>query len=95
MSLFAEKRSRYHTVADALSEAIQNGVYPVGSMLPTEAKLCGQFGFSRQTIREATRLLVQLGILSRHHGIGTRVERDTVARGYVQRLAKISDIWQY
>ncbi|MEP6493378.1 MAG: GntR family transcriptional regulator [bacterium] len=95
MSLFAEKRSRYHTVADALSEAIQSGVYPVGSMLPTEAQLCEQFGFSRQTIREATRLLVQLGMLSRHQGVGTRVEHDLVAQAYVQRLAKISDIWQY
>ena len=95
MSLFAEKRPRYHTVADALSDAIQSGVYPVGSMLPTEAKLCEQFGFSRQTIREATRLLVGLGILSRHQGVGTRVERDAVAQEYVQRLQKISDIWQY
>jgi GntR family transcriptional regulator len=95
VSLFAEKRPRYHTVADALSQAIQSGAYPVGSMLPTEAKLCAQFGFSRQTIREATRLLVELGMLSRHQGIGTRVERSTIAREYVQRLQQVSDIWQY
>lgn len=95
MSLFAEKRPRYHTVADALSESIQRGTYPVGSMLPTEAKLCEQFGFSRQTIREATRLLVGLGMLSRHQGVGTRVERNAIAQEYVQRLQKVSDIWQY
>ena len=95
MSLFGDRQPRYHVVADALSRAIQNGEYPVGSLLPTEAQLCSQFGFSRQTIREATRLLVELGMLSRHQGVGTRVERDAVSQAYVQRLENISDIWQY
>jgi DNA-binding GntR family transcriptional regulator len=50
---------------------------------------------SRQTVREATRLLLQLGLVSRHQGVGTRVERATVAEHYVQRLTSPADITQY
>jgi GntR family transcriptional regulator len=95
VSLFEAKRPRYHVVADALSRAIQEGTYPVGSLLPTEAELCEMFGLSRQTIREAIRLLVELGLASRRQGVGTRVERRDVSQTYVQRLERVSDIWQY
>jgi DNA-binding GntR family transcriptional regulator len=95
VKVFEDKRPLYQTVAEQLSTAIQEGVYPVGSMLPTEAELCAKFDVSRQTIREATRLLLQLGLVSRHQGVGTRVERATVAEQYVQRLGQLPDLWQY
>lgn len=95
LKVFEDKRPLYQSVAEKLSQAIQEGTYPIGSMLPTEAELCAQFGVSRQTIREATRLLLQLGLVSRHQGVGTRVQRATVAEAYVQRLERLPDIWQY
>lgn len=95
LKVFEDKRPLYQTVAEQLSTAIEDGTYPVGSMLPTEAELCTRFGVSRQTIREATRLLLQLGLISRHQGVGTRVERATVAETYVQRLGALPDLWQY
>ena len=94
-NVFEERRPLYQTVAEQLTTAIEQGTYPVGSMLPTEAELCERFGVSRQTVREATRLLLQLGLVSRHQGVGTRVERATVAEHYVQRLATPADITQY
>lgn len=93
--VFEGKRPLYQTIAEKLSAAIQQGIHPVGSMLPTEAELCTKFGVSRQTVREATRLLLQLGLVSRHQGVGTRVERDAVVQQYVQRLGKLPDLWQY
>lgn len=93
--VFEERRPLYQTVAEQLTTAIEEGRYPVGTMLPTEAELCTQFGVSRQTVREATRLLLQLGLVSRHQGVGTRVERATVAEHYVQRLTSPADITQY
>lgn len=93
--LFEEKRPLYQLVAEQLTSAIEQGIHPVGSMLPTETLLCGRFGVSRQTVREATRLLLQLGLVSRHPGVGTRVERSTVAEHYVQRLANPNDLAQY
>lgn len=95
LKVFEEKRPLYQTVAEQLTAAIEEGRYPVGSMLPTEAELCTHFGVSRQTVREATRLLLQLGLVSRHQGVGTRVERATVAEHYVQRLTSPADITQY
>jgi GntR family transcriptional regulator len=95
VNVFEDKRPLYQTVAERLSAAIEDGTYPVGSMLPTEAELCTDFGVSRQTIREATRLLLQLGLVSRRQGVGTRVERATAAETYVQRLGALPDIWQY
>ncbi len=94
-NVFEERRPLYQTVAEQLTTAIEQGVHPVGTMLPTEAELCARFGVSRQTVREATRLLLQLGLVSRHQGVGTRVERATVAEHYVQRLATPADITQY
>jgi GntR family transcriptional regulator len=95
LNVFEDKRPLYQTVAEQLSRAIEDGTYAVGTMLPTEAELCTRFGVSRQTIREATRLLLQLGLVSRHQGVGTRVERATVAETYIQRLGALPDIWQY
>jgi DNA-binding GntR family transcriptional regulator len=95
LSVFEDRRPRYQTVAEELSLAIRDGAYPVGSMLPAEGELCAKFGVSRQTVREATRLLLQIGLVSRHQGIGTRVERRNAAETYVQRLGALPDLWQY
>src|ERR1700761_8216561 len=48
---------RYLQVARALRKEIVDGVYPVGSQLPTEHQLCERFSVSRYTIREALRRL--------------------------------------
>ncbi len=95
MRLFQEKRPLYQTVAEQLTVAIEAGQYRVDSMLPSEAELCAQFNVSRQTIREATRLLLQLGLVSRHRGLGTRVERATIGEHYVQRFGTPADIFDY
>ena len=92
---FEGRRPLYQAMAEKLSAGIQQGAYPVGTMLPTEAELCERYKVSRSTIREALRLLLQLGMVSRRQGIGTRVERDTVVQHYVQRLGGIPDLWQY
>ena len=94
-ALIEARRPLYHTVAERLSLAIREGSYRVGSLLPSEAELCAQFGVSRHTVREAIRRLQQAGLVASEHGIGTRVERDRVEARYVQTLASISDLWQY
>ena len=48
---------RYLQVARELRQDIVDGVYPVGSQLPTEHELCERFSVSRYTIREALRRL--------------------------------------
>ncbi len=63
----------YQRIARALREEIVSGVYPVGSLLPTEDSLCERFSVSRYTIREALRRLREDGLVSSRQGAGTVV----------------------
>ena len=50
-------------VAYRLTEAIRAGDVKVGDRLPSEQSLSEQLGVSRPTLREATKLLAQAGIV--------------------------------
>jgi DNA-binding GntR family transcriptional regulator len=65
---------QYTQLAQELLRRIDAGDYPVGSLLPTEAELCKRYAVSRITARAAVRELQSRGLVSRHPGIGTRVE---------------------
>lgn len=86
---------RYATVADALIRDIAAGRYPVGALLPPETDLCAQYGVSRHTVREATRRLVAMGLISRHPGIGTRVRTQATESRYSASLGSLNDLMQY
>ncbi len=62
-------------LSDAVAEALQNDIIgmPVGERLPTEAELCERFDVSRTVIREATRVLVQRGLVAVKPGRGMTV----------------------
>ena len=94
-ALIAGTAARYALLADSLIEDIGTGRYAVGSMLPTEAELCEQFGVSRHTVREALRRLREMGLVSRHQGIGTRVKARRGDARYVQSVDSISDLFTY
>lgn len=87
--------SRYALLAESILEDIRKGRYAVGSMLPTEAALCEQFGVSRHTVREALRKLGDMGLVSRHQGVGTRVKARQGSARFVQSIDKLSDLFAY
>lgn len=64
----------YLQIAHRLEQRIHDGIYPLGSLLPTESELCTAFGASRHTIRQAIEQLKRSGLLSARKGVGTRVE---------------------
>lgn len=69
---------RYAMLAATLKQQIDQGMYPVGSSLPTEANLCEQYNVSRHTVREALRLLQKYGLIASKQGCGSYVtERKT------------------
>lgn len=86
---------RYAVVAQALTEDILSGRYPVGATLPSEHALCTQFDISRHTTREALRRLQALGLVTRRAGVGTQVKSNHIAQRYMQVGDTVSDLYQY
>lgn len=65
--------SLVESVIDSLREAIETRRWPVDERIPTESTLSEQLGVSRNTVREAVRVLAHVGLLQVRHGDGTYV----------------------
>lgn len=91
----ASKSVKYATLARDLVEAINDGTYPVGTLLPTEIQLSATYAFSRQTVREALRQLANMGLVVRQAGVGTRVQRRHSDTRYTHSVDSFSDLQDY
>ncbi len=60
-------------VSGALRAQIKAGDFVAGVRLPSETDMAKRLGISRPTLREATRMLAQEGLLDIRHGVGTFV----------------------
>jgi DNA-binding GntR family transcriptional regulator len=87
--------TRYAQVARDLMAGIEDGRFPVGSLLPTELELCDRYAASRHTIRSAIQELQDLGLVSRRKKVGTRVEAASPQTGYRQSLGSVDDLMQF
>jgi GntR family transcriptional regulator len=83
---------RYIQVARTLRKEIVDGVYPVGSQLPTEHELCQRFSVSRYTVREALRRLREDNLVSSRPRAGTMVVPRPSSHAYVQDVVSINDL---
>lgn len=63
----------YRRIADDLRGRIESGELAAGTQLPTENELMQQYGASRNTIREAIKMLVTPGLVETRAGQGTFV----------------------
>lgn len=75
-----------------LTEAIADGSYPVGALLPTEFELCEAHGLSRYAVRKALDELQELGLISRRKNVGTRVESARPAGAFTQSIATVEEL---
>lgn len=76
-------------VADRINDLIVNGTYRVGEKLPNETDMMASFGVGRSTIREAIKLLANIGILDVRHGVGSFVNELVSSREPIDvRLSK-------
>lgn len=77
-----DRTPRYVRIADALTTAIAEGVYPPGSRIPSMRRLREQHGVSMTTVVEACRLLETRGLVTARPRSGYFVRRPTrVGRG--------------
>src|SRR6201999_181371 len=67
------KSTRYRDIAARLQKDIRLGHTDVGALLPTETNLTARYPASRQTVREALRILMDQGLIVRRAGLGSVV----------------------
>lgn len=68
----------YLQIKEHLLSKIDGGTWAEEAMIPTESELCREYGVSKITVREAIKLLVMDGRLSRVPGRGTFVTRPKI-----------------
>ncbi|WP_053187012.1 FadR/GntR family transcriptional regulator [Pseudomonas thivervalensis] len=67
------KRSLVDQALEQLRRRISDGVWAVGQRLPTEPELVAELGISRNTVREAMRVLAFSGLIEIRQGDGSYV----------------------
>jgi DNA-binding FadR family transcriptional regulator len=82
------KSTLAETVIARLEELITSGEWPVGFRVPPEPQLVRALGVSRNTVREAIRALVHVGLLDPRPGDGTYVRADTGLDAALERAAR-------
>ena len=65
----------YRQLAERLAEQIESGTLRPGRPIPSELRLCDQYGISRDTARKAVRVLRDAGLVISVKGKGTYVSR--------------------
>jgi GntR family transcriptional regulator len=65
----------YQQIAEALRGQIQSGVLEPGQQLPTELELRERYDASRNTVRDAIKRLISLGLVETKPGQGTFVTK--------------------
>jgi DNA-binding FadR family transcriptional regulator len=68
-----DRRKLYEFVVDEIGKQIIAGSYAPGQTLPNEDALCRQFQVSRGVLREATKVLINKGLICSRPKIGTQV----------------------
>ncbi len=89
------RQHRYERIAKALGERITSGRMSVGDALPTEARLCRQYGVSRYTAREALRQLRDAGLITRRPRAGTTVASAQASSALSLALGSAEDLFRY
>ena len=77
----APRENLVNRVANAIRSQIQSGQLAPGTQLRSEIEFARELCISRQTLREATRMLTREGMLTIRHGVGTFVaeQSDTLS----------------
>lgn len=70
-------RGTSHRIAEDLRHRIRDGELMPGSLLPSEAQLCEQYGVARGTVRVALAVLADEGVAEVVPGVGRRVAGGT------------------
>src|SRR4051812_27614899 len=85
----------YRQVVDQLLARIESGHLLVGDSLPPEPELAEQYLVSRHTVREALRILGEMGVVDRRPGAGTVIKAKKPQPSYLQVIRSPQELLQY
>ena len=81
----------YFQLKKIILDEVENGSYPVGTLIPTEMEIGEMFGISRTTVRQAIKELVQEGRLYRIKSKGTFVARPKIRQKFFHKYGDVED----
>lgn len=84
------RRSLVDQAVDRLKTRIMDGSWPIGSRIPTEPELVAELGISRNTVREAIRVLTVTGMLDVRQGDGSYVLSQADPAGTLRQVNRAS-----
>ncbi len=90
--LSIKRKSLAEEVAERLQKQISNGNFAIGEKLPTEPELMKMFGVGRSSIREAVRILMNMGLLNVQQGSGTYVTSSKIPEETIEQKLRRADI---
>ena len=71
-----KQKKAYEIVIDYIKQQIRNRELMIGELLPPERELSEKLGVSRNSIREALKILSVIGVISSRQGAGNYVSCD-------------------
>ncbi len=83
-------RKKYLQLHDAVMERIRSGSFSPGDKLPTEQAMMEEYGFSRQTVRQALGKMEADGFITRLQGSGSFVSAQARTICRTHRIAVIT-----
>ncbi|HVL73275.1 MAG TPA: GntR family transcriptional regulator [Beijerinckiaceae bacterium] len=84
-------RPLYRQVRELLEKRIAEGLWPPGSLLPSEGEIAADLGVSQGTVRKALDEMTARNLLVRRQGRGTFVARHDEARILFQFFKLVAD----
>lgn len=95
MPTLQRNEAMYRRLADAIRTGINDGTYPAGSLLPSEANLSAEYGVSRPTVRQALAALRTEGLVKVQMGKGSfvRSSHDTPRLTLTRTVVGLDDTW--
>ncbi|WP_287881441.1 FCD domain-containing protein [Aquitalea sp.] len=89
-ALHQARRSLVDLALEDIGQRLAAGQWPVGSRIPTEPELASLLGISRNTVREAIRVLLYAGLLEVRQGDGTYVRAMTSPADALRAISRAS-----
>jgi GntR family transcriptional regulator len=80
------------TICARIRELVAQGELTPGYKFPSENELAREMGVSRNTLREAMNVLMQEGLVSRRHGIGTFITKQVLLENRLDLNLGVTDL---